>query len=142
MDRSPHALVVAVAAVDPEHSYSLQVRDGVTECNEAARFLCAALGVPLVRAKANEQRDWLAASLEWQRVDRETARQRIAAGFPTLVVYQNPDRSKHGHIALGVPAPLTDPAGLYVAAAGVFNTNSSPEQRQFGDLPREYFTHD
>jgi hypothetical protein len=41
-----------------------------------------------------------------------------------------------------VPAPLSDPAGLYVAAAGIRNTNSSPVEYQFGNLPIEFFTHD
>lgn len=143
MDRSAQALVVAVAAVDPAGSYCLLPRDGVTHCNEAARFLCAALGVPLLNGLANQQRDWLAASTEWQTVDRETARQRINSGFPTLIVYKNPSPNPdaHGHIALGVPPPLTDPAGLYCAAAGLRNTNSAPVSSQFGSLPVEYFTH-
>lgn len=140
MGRSIQALVVAIAAIDPQHSFSLMVRDGITLCNEAARFICAALGVPLLRATANEQRDWLAASTEWQPVDRETARQRIASGFPVLVVYFNP--TGHGHIAVGAPAPLVDPSGFYVAAAGLRNTNCGTLESQFGHLLVEFFTHD
>lgn len=140
--RTAQALVVAVAAVDPEHSYALRPRDGVTLCNEAARFLCAALGVPLPRDTANNQRDWLAASTEWKPVDVETARQRAESGFPTLAVWKNPTGG-HGHIALLVPAPLKDPGGVYVAAAGLRNTNSGTFNSQFGiSIYPEFFTHE
>ena len=140
--RSAHDLVVAVAAIDPAGSAALQPRDGLTFCNCAARFMCAALGVPLVNDLANKQRDWLAASTEWQVVDAETARQRAESGFPTLAVWKNPTAG-HGHIALLVPAPLTNPGHIYVAAAGASNTNSAPIERQFGlSLTPEFFSHD
>jgi len=140
--RSAQALVEAVAAIDPAHSFSLQPRDGVTLCNEAARFMCAVLQVPLVRDIANNQRDWLASSLEWKTVDVETARQRAESGFPTLAVWKNPTGG-HGHIAVVVPAPLKDPGGVYVAAAGLRNTNCDTLNSQFGlSIYPEFFTHD
>lgn len=142
IDRNAQALVVAVAAVDPAGSFCLQPANGVTHCNEAARFMCAALGVPLVNDLANKQRDWLAASTEWMPVDAETARGRAESGFPTLAVWKNPTGG-HGHIALLVPAPLTNPGHIYVAAAGASNTNSAPIERQFGlSLTPEFFTHE
>lgn len=144
MERSAQALVEAVAAVDPAHSFCLLPANGLTHCNEAARFMCAALGVPLVNDLANAQRDWLAASTEWKVVDVETARQRAESGFPTLAVWKNPTGpGAHGHIAVVVPAPLSDPGGMYVAAAGLRNTNCGTLTSQFGlSIYPEFFTHD
>lgn len=147
--RSAQELVESVLAVDPEHSFSLQPREGVTLCNEAARFIMAVLDVYLPRMVANEQHDWLASdegrAHGWMRVDSETARQRAELGYPTLAVWKNPTSSPgnpaHGHIAVVIPAPTTNPGHLYVAAAGLNNTNSSPIEKQFGlSIQPDFFT--
>lgn len=144
MTRSPEALIEAVLAIDLEHSFSLQARDGVTLCNEAARFICAVLGVYLPRMVANEQHDWLLSDAGkfagWMPVDAETARQRAELGYVTLPVWKNPNPLAHGHIGVLVPAPKSNPGKLYVAAAGVRNTNGAPLESQFGNLTPDYFT--
>lgn len=138
----------AVLAIDPEHSFSLQPRDGVTLCNEAVRFMLAVLGGHIPRAVANEQADWLdsaeARAHGWMRCDSSTlapaevAKQRAELGYPTVAVYRNP--SGHGHIALCIPAPDVDEGHLYVAAAGEVCTNSARIEKQFGNLPVAFFT--
>lgn len=140
--RSAQAIVEAVAAIDPEHTFCLQPSGGYTHCNAAARFICAVLGVPMLNGLANQQRDWLAQSTEWKPVDVETARLRVISGFPTLAVWKN-SSGGHGHIAVLVPAPLKDPGGVYVAAAGSSNTNCGTLNSQFGlSLYPEFFTID
>jgi hypothetical protein len=128
----------AVAAVDPANSPSLLPKpDGTTWCNEAIRFLLAARGVHILRAKANEQHDWLAAQPDWRKVDNVAeVEELLAAGRVVVFSWKNPTGG-HGHITLGVPAPPgahVPPGytGLFNAGAGSHNTNCGPLEEQFG----------
>lgn len=132
----PHVVVVPGGASVP-----------VTLCNCYASVFVAALGCYLPSKRANEQIAWLQSDegklKGWMQVDRETARQRAAGGFPTIAAWANPASNAHSHIAPCVPSPETDPSHIYVSAAGRENFIRARLEESFGVVANMlFFTHD
>ena len=145
MERTPDNLEAAVLAIDPQESFSLQARDGVTLCNEAVRFMLAALGVKYPRAVANQHADWLqsaeAKADGWEELDPEPARVRAELGFPVVAVWKN-DSGGHGHEMLLTIAPDTGEGHIFVAGAGLRNFNCARIEESFGlSLHPRFYAH-
>jgi hypothetical protein len=116
-----------------------------TRCNGFAGCVLLSLGCPVPWQTANQHFAWFpspaAQEKGWTEVDYATAVNRANAGFPLVIVAQEPG---HGHIAIGRPSPATYPTKLYCAAAGAVNSPCMWLVDQFGGLAptAKFFTHD
>lgn len=98
-----------------------------------------ATGNPMPVGKGSEMRaNDMVSYLEqmrggWQQVPSELARSRAAAGYPTVIVWRNPDGP--GHIAMLLPDGT-------IAQAGASNLWRGSITAGFGYRPLKFFTHD
>ena len=107
----------------------------------------AAPGAPGAREIViNEGVDWLhdhGAEHGWQALSQASAAQaRANQGYPTVVVWKNPNPAHHGHTAMVRPGTF-DARGVTMAQAGAHNYNSI----KFGQIfpagaSAKYYTHD
>lgn len=117
----------------------------LTLCNAYVAVFTAALGCPIPPMKANQQLTWLSSNegkmAGWSEcTDRATAVLRAGLGYPTVAAaFDQP----HGHIAMMMPPPATDPRGAYVSAAGATNFVYAKLEKSFGALSAKcrFFTH-
>lgn len=150
MSPTPDSILAFISAVDVGRCAAflpttLDV-DGqpmpVTRCNSYAVVYCAAFNAPLPNAPANDQNDWLHSNEAkmggWAPCDALTAALRASLGYVVLASWKNP--AGHGHIAAVVPAPVADPSGTYVSAAGAQNFVRARIEKSFGAIKPEFFT--
>lgn len=121
------------------------VTDQLTLCNCYLSVVTAALGCPVPPMKANDQISRFLDANEgkmngWTECNRLMAIERAKLGYPTVMGAIAPG---HGHIALVMPSPVTDPTGLYVSAAGSSNFVNVPSIKSFAHLDpsARFWTH-
>jgi hypothetical protein len=125
--------------------------DKHTHCSQFAAAACDRLGIYLLHPPehssimlANAQYDWLSSGggrrRGWSPVpDGITAQNLANQGRVVVAVHQNPDSTKHGHIAIIRPSPKSDAEimadGPQVIQAGGTNHNSTTLKQGFGNHP-------
>lgn len=130
--------------------------DGLTWCNLFLHNATKALDCAVPFIKANLQVQWLGglegSAAGWREIVQPPpsiefsravcAAQRANAGFPTCVVWQNPDLEGHGHVAMVVPESAGLKVLVTIAQAGAHNFRHGSLGNGFGNLPVRFFTHD
>lgn len=146
LPRSREATLLAVRAVDPEHTPDLQPGHGGrgwTHCNLAVERFAQLLQAPFPSGLlANDQVAWLEELRHgWMRCTPAEAQAAADAGHVVIVGWKNPDPGGHGHIAAVLPSQ-PGRAGIWIAQAGSRNYNAAPVTAGFGGLgPLRFFSH-
>lgn len=144
LDRDPEKLVQVARQFDVESSARYAPANGATYCNLYATDVTSALAAPIPHwwleqeLNVNATLDWLqrhGADYGWTQSDQTTAQLAAGRGRPAVVLWRNPDTTKHGHIAVCLPGNL-------LAQAGAVNRFGAALSECFGSLtPLQWFTH-
>lgn len=113
-----------------------------TTCNIFLRDYCAAMGVPLEGARANDMVAWLASPAarekSWATISEHAALGCAAEGFPVIVGWHSRGQGP-GHVALVVPS--LDEPGTWIAQAGGRCFSRGLLASGFGSRSVTFFAH-